>query len=170
MGQASRPRPIRLAEKLSAIREALQLSQNEMISRLGLNDELTQARISAYERGVQEPPLLVLLKYARVSNVSVEALIDDELDLPKKLPASPKGEGIKRRPPKVAWPNTVIPVKGGNIGLTYVFRRGRIIHFALTEYLCNAKMECRCLLILTPNYTQTSRYYTWHATPTLVTP
>lgn len=97
MGQASRPRPVRLAEKLLAIREALRLSQNEMIGRLGLSDELTQARISAYERGVREPPLLVLLKYARVSNVSVEALIDDELDLPEKLPASPKSEGNKKK-------------------------------------------------------------------------
>jgi len=88
---------MRLAEKLLAIREALQLSQNEMIGRLGLSDELTQARISAYERGVREPPLLVLLKYARVSNVSVEALIDDELSLPEKLPASPKSEGIKKK-------------------------------------------------------------------------
>jgi transcriptional regulator with XRE-family HTH domain len=102
MGQASRPRPMCLAEKLLAIREALRLSQNEMIGRLGLGDELTQARISAYERGVREPPLLVLLKYARVSNVSVEALIDDGLDLPEKLPASPKSEGVKRRPPRKA--------------------------------------------------------------------
>jgi|SRR6266853_3400844 len=96
MGQASRPRPTRLAEKLLAIREALQLSQNEMIGRLGLSDDLTQARISAYERGVREPPLIVLLKYARVSNVSVEALIDDDLNLPKKLPARLKSEGVKR--------------------------------------------------------------------------
>jgi transcriptional regulator with XRE-family HTH domain len=92
-----------LAEKLLTIREVLQLSQNEMINRLGLSDDLTQARISAYERGVREPPLLVLLKYARVGNVSVEALIADELDLPQKLPASPKSEGIKR---KVASRNT----------------------------------------------------------------
>ena len=97
MGQSSRPRPTHLAEKLLTIREALQLSQNEMISRLGLNDELTQARISAYERGVREPPLLVLLKYARVGNVSVEALIDDDLNLPQTLPTSPKSEGIKRK-------------------------------------------------------------------------
>jgi transcriptional regulator with XRE-family HTH domain len=97
MGQSSRPRPTRLAEKLLTIREVLQLSQNEMINRLGLSDDLTQARISAYERGVREPPLLVLLKYARVGNVSVEALIADELDLPQKLPASPKSEGIKRK-------------------------------------------------------------------------
>lgn len=97
MGQSSRPRPTRLAEKLLAIREALQLSQNEMISRLGLSGQLTQARISAYERSVREPPLLVLLKYARVGNVSVEALIDDELNLPQKLLAIPKSEGIKRK-------------------------------------------------------------------------
>lgn len=97
MGQSSRPRPTRLAEKLLAIRETMQLSQNEMISRMGLSDELTQARISAYERGVREPPLIALLKYARVANLSVEALIDDELDLPKTLPASPKSEGIKRK-------------------------------------------------------------------------
>lgn len=97
MGQASRPRPTRLAEKLLGIRQELQISQNEIISRLGISGELTQARISAYERGVREPPLLVLLKYARIANVSVEALIDDELDLPEKLPSHPKSEGIKRK-------------------------------------------------------------------------
>jgi transcriptional regulator with XRE-family HTH domain len=97
MGQSSRAVPARLAEKLLLVRAGLRLSQNELINRLGLGDELTQARVSAYERGAREPPLLVLLKYARAANVSVEALIDDELDLPKKLPASPKSEGIKRR-------------------------------------------------------------------------
>jgi transcriptional regulator with XRE-family HTH domain len=98
MGQASRPKPLRLAEKLLDVRIRLQLSQNELISRLGLSyDWLTQARISAYERGVREPPLIVLLNYAHIANVSVEALIDDELDLPAKLPASPKSEGINRK-------------------------------------------------------------------------
>jgi hypothetical protein len=37
------------------------------------------------------------LEYARIANVSVEALIDDELDLPAGLPANPKSGGIKRR-------------------------------------------------------------------------
>jgi len=97
MGQSSRPRPARLAEKLLLIRSGIQLSQNELIHYLGLSDELTQARVSAYERGVREPPLPILLRYALAANVSVEALIDDELDLPKKLPAIPKSEGIKRR-------------------------------------------------------------------------
>lgn len=97
MGQSSRPKPARLAEKLLHIRDSLRLSQNELIRRLEVADELTQARVSAYERGVREAPLSVLLKYARIANVYVEALIDDELDLPGKLPANPKSEGIRRR-------------------------------------------------------------------------
>lgn len=96
MGRA-RSKPNRLSEKLLAIRERLGLSQNEMIARLGLSDELTQARISAYERGVREPSLTVLLQYARAANVYVEALIDDEVELPKRLPADPKSEGVRRR-------------------------------------------------------------------------
>jgi transcriptional regulator with XRE-family HTH domain len=97
MGQSSRPRPARLSQKLVEIRTKLQLSQNELISRLSLTDEVTQARISAYERGVREPPLTVLLRYAHVAGVYVDALIDDELDLPADLPISPKSEGLKRR-------------------------------------------------------------------------
>jgi hypothetical protein len=34
---------------------------------------------------VREPSLLVLLRYARVAGVSVDKLLDDELDLPEKL-------------------------------------------------------------------------------------
>ena len=97
MGQGSRRTPTRLAEKLARIRLALELSQNELIKRLGLGDELTQARISAYERSVREPPLLVLLSYARVAGVYVDVLIDDELELPLKLPARPTSEGTKRK-------------------------------------------------------------------------
>jgi transcriptional regulator with XRE-family HTH domain len=67
-----------------------------LIKRLGLEDDLTQARISAYERGVREPPLLVLLSYARVAGVYVDVLIDDDLELPLKLPARPTSEGTKR--------------------------------------------------------------------------
>lgn len=97
MGQSSRPKPVRLAEKLIAIRTALGLSQNELISRLDLGQEITQARISAYERGVREPPLPVLLKYARAAGVYVDVLIDDELDLPHRLPSLPTSAGIWRK-------------------------------------------------------------------------
>jgi len=98
MGQSSRPKPARLAGKLTAIRMALGLSQNELISRLSLAEEITQARISAYERGVREPPLTVLLRYARAAGVYVDVLIDDDLELPHRLPSSPTSAGIARKP------------------------------------------------------------------------
>jgi transcriptional regulator with XRE-family HTH domain len=74
-----------LAEKLLQVRTALGLSQNEMIKRLGA--ELTQNRISDYELGKGEPPLPLLLSYARVAGVCLERLVDDALDLPEALPA-----------------------------------------------------------------------------------
>ena len=79
-------RPKRLAEKLLQIRSAFGLSQSEMIRRLGVEDTLTPPRISAFEMGSREPGLLILLKYARVAGISTDVLIDDELDLPLKLP------------------------------------------------------------------------------------
>lgn len=96
MGRTSRRRPAGLAAKLLHIRQELELSQNELISRLGFK-ELVQGTISAYESGRREPSLLVLLAYARAANVSVEALIDDELELPGKLPSRAKHEGTPKR-------------------------------------------------------------------------
>ena len=96
MGRASRPRPLRLAEKLLQVRTALGLSQNGMIRRLGFVEEITQDYISAYERGVREPPLPILLQYARSANVLVEVLIDDELDLPDSIPPTVRGEGTRK--------------------------------------------------------------------------
>ena len=40
--------------------------------------------------GTGEPPLPVLLLYARAVNVSTDVLIDDDLDLPDRLPVKPK--------------------------------------------------------------------------------
>ena len=88
MARGARLKPERLAEKLIQVRTALGLSQNELIRELDV--DLTQNRISEYETGKGEPPLPVLLKYARAAGVCVERLIDDELDLPDKLPAKPK--------------------------------------------------------------------------------
>ena len=90
MGRTSREKPERLAEKLVQIREALGLSQNELLSRLGLTERLNRDDISKYERGVREPSLPVLLRYARAAGISTDYLIDDELDLPKRLPSKPK--------------------------------------------------------------------------------
>jgi len=98
MGQ-SRPKPARLAEKLVGIRSKLELSQNEMIRRMGLSGQLTQNRISAYELGEREPPLYVLLAYARACGGGefLEHLIDDEMDLPENIPVAPKKSPSKRK-------------------------------------------------------------------------
>jgi transcriptional regulator with XRE-family HTH domain len=95
MGSA-RTKPERLAEKLLAIRNAFGLSQTEMLRRLGVEDLIPYTRISDYELGKREPTLMILLQYARVAGVHVEALIDDDLDLPEKLPAAADHTAIRR--------------------------------------------------------------------------
>lgn len=90
MGTRPRLRQKRLPAKLRAIRDALGLSQSEMLRRLGAEDLLDYTRISEFERGKREPPLLILLRYAEVAGVCTDVLIDDALDLPAKLPAKPK--------------------------------------------------------------------------------
>ncbi len=87
MARGARLKPKRLAQKLVQVRTTLGLSQNELIRELQV--DLTQNRISEYETDKGEPPLPVLLRYARIAGVCVDVLIDDEADLPDKLPAKP---------------------------------------------------------------------------------
>ena len=94
---APRPKPERLAEKLLAIREALGVSQPELLRRLGVEHLIEYHIISRYESGKREPPLMILLEYARLANVYVDALIDDGLDLPGRLPSPSKSEGVRSR-------------------------------------------------------------------------
>ena len=83
MGKARRPRPERLAQKLLQVRTSRNLSQNELIKLLDFDQiDLVQGTISTYELGKREPSLPLLLRYARFANVSVDTLIDDDLDLP----------------------------------------------------------------------------------------
>jgi transcriptional regulator with XRE-family HTH domain len=93
----ARQRAERLAEKLLQIRVALGLSQSGMLKRLGAEDMVIYNRISSYERGEREPPLPILLRYARVAGVPAEVLIDDELDLPEHLPGTTNHDEIKRK-------------------------------------------------------------------------
>ena len=86
MGTKLRPRPGNLSQKLRQIRIDLALSQVEIIRRLGFEDSLHVGRILEYEQGLREPSLLVLLAYARLARVHLEDLVDDEIDLPVRLP------------------------------------------------------------------------------------
>ena len=85
MGRGTRDKPKRLGGKLARIRSYLGLSQDGIVRAFGLSEKLTRNDISKYERGVREPPLAVLLKYARAAKLNVETLIDDALDLPVAL-------------------------------------------------------------------------------------
>jgi transcriptional regulator with XRE-family HTH domain len=84
MGKRPRPKPERLAEKLVEIRTKLGLSQSELFRRLDIEEYSELKRISDYETGKSEPPLPVLLCYARLIRISTDVLIDDKLNLPKR--------------------------------------------------------------------------------------
>jgi len=85
---SARPRPRRLAEKLLQIRQSLELSQTELLKCMGVEDLIRYSAISKYELDKNEPPLIVLLAYARVAQVHLEEIVDDEIDLPRKLPGT----------------------------------------------------------------------------------
>ena len=98
MGRRARYIPARLPQKLIQIRKSLGLTQQDILQLLKLPEEILQTSISQYERGKIEPPIFVLLGYARVAGVYLDVLVDDDdLDLPEKLPANPKSEGIGRK-------------------------------------------------------------------------
>jgi transcriptional regulator with XRE-family HTH domain len=81
----------RLAEKLCEIRARLNLSQRQMLDLLGRSDH-HHAFVSMWERGHREPPLITVLRYARSIGVSMDVLVDDDLDLPSR-----KSPAVKRR-------------------------------------------------------------------------
>ena len=74
-----RPNPTRIGEKVLAIRRNLGLSQAQLARRI--NSDMDHARVSDYELGKRIPTILTLLKYARMGQVSLESLVDDEMDL-----------------------------------------------------------------------------------------
>jgi transcriptional regulator with XRE-family HTH domain len=77
-----------LAEKLLHIRQCLGLSQSEMVKLMGVGDEIHYTNISKYEHDKNEPPLMILLAYAKVAQVHLEEIVDDDIDLPHKLPGT----------------------------------------------------------------------------------
>jgi transcriptional regulator with XRE-family HTH domain len=96
MARARPHKSQRLGEKLLQIRSALGLSQSEMLNGLGFEDTIFYTRISDYELGKRVPPLPLVLAYARVAGIHMEDIVDDDLDLPTKLPGNVRYQGIKR--------------------------------------------------------------------------
>lgn len=96
MGRAARHKTPGLADKLRCIRETLGLTQAGMLDALALpkNSTIIQSSISQYERGLIEPPLTVLVRYADVANVTLDVLARPELNLPEGLPSRVRYGGV----------------------------------------------------------------------------
>ena len=90
MGRIARDRPRRLSAKLLRIRQSLDLTQEQMLVALSLDKKVFASAVSGYELGTREPSLPVVLRYARLAGVIMDVLVDDELDLPTRLPAKRK--------------------------------------------------------------------------------
>jgi transcriptional regulator with XRE-family HTH domain len=100
MGKYARRKQARLAEKLRHIRTVLGFSQNELLKHLGLEEELYRTNISSYESGEREPHLYVLLRYAHAAGVCLDLLVDDDLDLPEKMPSVPHHRAESKPKPR----------------------------------------------------------------------
>ena len=94
MGIRPRHRPDRVASKLLQIRNALGLSQSEIVRRLKLPENFKRTMISNFENDEREAPLVVLLAYAREAGICLEVIADDAIDLPDKLPVSPPHQPV----------------------------------------------------------------------------
>jgi transcriptional regulator with XRE-family HTH domain len=86
MGQRKKQRPKKLGIKLRSIRESLGITQDEMAKRLkilGADTTIHSGYIGDFETtDKREPGLLTLLAYSRISGISVNVLIDDEVEMP----------------------------------------------------------------------------------------
>jgi transcriptional regulator with XRE-family HTH domain len=130
MGRSRRPRPTRLAFKLLQIRRGLGLTQQQMLERLDYHQSpVLLQHISAFELDKRDPPLPLVLAYARTAGVLLETLADDGMDLPEAfagktpLPQTKRGRPRRRCPhcevggkscrsgPESFWQQT-LPVPG----------------------------------------------------------
>jgi transcriptional regulator with XRE-family HTH domain len=84
-----------LGHKLLQIRQWLKLSQPEMVERLGLQTDFTL--ISMYEHNKRQPSLKILLAYARIAEIPLEQIVDDDLELhlPDRISATASADMTK---------------------------------------------------------------------------
>ena len=90
MGQKRRTQPEKLKIKLKTIRVKMEVSQQrmtELLQHYAPNEVIVPGHISDFENGKREPSLPVLLAYSKLTGISTDVLIDDELDLPKRIKA-----------------------------------------------------------------------------------
>lgn len=93
MGRGRRARPKKLQEKVCEIRRKLAITQDEMAARLvqyGAEETTHSGYVADFETGKRAPSLLGVLAYAKLIGVCTDVLLDDQMDLPEKLPSKAK--------------------------------------------------------------------------------
>jgi transcriptional regulator with XRE-family HTH domain len=58
------------------------MSQTEMARALEL--KVHYSAVSNFELGTREPDLLIVLRYARLAGVSMETIVDDQMEIPEE--------------------------------------------------------------------------------------
>ena len=81
MGRSRRNKPLQLSQKLLAIRKRLRMSQTEMARALEL--KVHYSAVSNFELGTREPDLIIVMRYARLAGVTMETIVDDQMNLPE---------------------------------------------------------------------------------------
>ena len=76
-----RPIPQQLGVKLRRIRDHKGWTLDEMAGAVGRTGVSRRTRVYEWEHGMRQPDLNALLAYARLIEVPVEVLIDDEQNL-----------------------------------------------------------------------------------------
>ena len=70
-----------LPAKLRAVRKHLGLSQSQLAEKLSRVFTHHYGRVSEYERGKRQPTVLILLSYARLAGITIDDLVDDQIEL-----------------------------------------------------------------------------------------
>ncbi|MFN2531696.1 MAG: hypothetical protein ABR555_10390 [Pyrinomonadaceae bacterium] len=98
MGKRPRHKPRRLGKKLQQIRHAQGLSQTQILKEMGLEGKYERNNLSNFETNKREPPMIIVLGYARLAGIDANLILDDKAQLPKEiLIASRTSQATKKR-------------------------------------------------------------------------